>query len=839
MDLSSYTIKTVQEIQNEFKTSERGLSKAEVLNRQVKYGLNKIEAREIHWWQILFRQFKSSFIYLLFIAAFLAFFLGEKIDAVLILAFMLINVFLSFVQEFRSEQALKFLKKYIVPQVLVRRENQEMVISSYELVPGDFIFVKAGDIIPADTRFTETQNLVVDEEVLTGESVPVSKIEAPLQTPATEIYQAKNIGFSGTAVIKGQGAGIVLATGKNSTIGKIAKLTIETKKESIFEKNLLKFSKFILKLILITLTVVFLANIFIREGKIDIIEFLIFSIALAVSAIPEPLPAVTTISLSLGALRLAKNKVVVKRLSAVEDLGSIEILCSDKTGTLTENKLTVAQICSQDPKEALFYANLTSEILDKDKGVKTYDPFDIALWERLSEEDKKKIKFYKKIYEIPFDPGRKRNSALLQNGELVVRGAPELLIKAAINLAEEEKNNLLEWFSKEGENGRRVLAVGKKKFAGSYYEPAEEEKGLQILGLISFVDPIKSTAWQAIKNAKNLGVQIKILTGDSKEVSSSVAYELGLIKSKSEVLLGEELDKMSSEEQKEAVEKYSVFARVSPEQKYKIVQLLQKKYEVGFLGEGINDAPALKIANLALVVPSAAPISAEVSDIVLLEKSLDVIINGIAEGRKIFTNISKYIKITLSSNLGNFYALAFASFLIKFLPMLPIQILLLNLLSDFPMIALAADQVDPRELKRPKLYNMREIALLTTILGATSTIFDFIFFGLFYRISPAVLQTNWFIGSVLTELALIYSLRTKLLFFKAKRVSNILLGLTGIAFFAALIIPFSYFGQNFFKFIKPESQHLALVFVVVVGYFVVTEVVKLLYYRYFNHEEKR
>lgn len=836
MKFSYHTTKTTEEIFAELKTTKTGLDKKEATKRFDKYGPNEIATKEVRWQQIFFRQFKSPFIYLLAAAALLSFLLGENINGVLILIFVGINSALGFFQEYHAEKALKLLKKYIISRARVRRENQEVIIDSRQVVPGDLVIVEAGDIIPADIRFLEQNNLMVNEQILTGESVPISKIDTPLKKEETEIYQAKNIGFSGTTVTSGKGVGVVIATGKNTIFGQIARLTGETLRESTFAKGIQKFSKFILRLIVVTLVFVFLANIIIKQEP-DPIELLIFSIALAVSVIPEALPVVTTVSLSRGALRLAKSKVIVKRLSSIEDLGSMEILCTDKTGTLTENILTVDKILAENEKECLSYISLAAPFLGEKKR-EPNNAFDIALWQKLPKEEKTKISNYKRIAEIPFDPVRRCNSVLIEKNnlcELIVRGAPEVIFDAC-DISKSERKKLDEWTSQEGKMGRRVLAVAKKKFKKVSHYSEKEESGLSLIGVVSFVDPIKKTAKQTIKHAHNLKLKIKILTGDSPEVAGAVAYEVGLAKSPEEVITGEKFFSLTPAEQLMAAEKYSVFARVSPEQKYQIIQLLQKKYEVGFLGEGINDAPALKIANVALAVSGAADIAREASDVILLKKSLEVIVDGVKMGREIFANTLKYIKITLASNFGNFYAIAVASLLITFLPMLPVQILLVNLLSDFPMIAIATDKVDRAELKRPRAYNVKDIVFITTILGLVSTIFDFIFFGLFYRISPGVLQTNWFIGSILTELVLIFSLRSVLPFFKASRPSPTLFWLSAAAFAATIIIPLTNAGQKIFYFVKPQTSHLILILVIVVCYFVVTESVKLFYHRILNHK---
>ena len=382
-----------------------------------------------------------------------------------------------------------------------------------------------------------------------------------------------------------------------------------------------------------------------------------------------------------------------------------------------------------------------------------------------------------------------------------------------------------------GNQGNRVLAVGIKKLKELKVDIVNEEKNLEFQGLLSFIDPVKPTAFEAIKKAEKLGVDIRILTGDSREVATAVAYNVGLIKNKNEVITGDEFMSQTPVNQADSIEKYQIFARVTPEQKYKIIQLLQKKHEVGFLGEGINDAPALKIANVAIVVDSAADIARDAADIVLLHKSLRVIVEGIKLGRETFANTNKYIKATLSSNFGNFYTVAIASLLVNYLPLLPLQILLINLLTDFPMIAVATDSIEGEELKNPKSYDIKQIAFIATLLGVVSSVFDSLFFILFSRISPSVLQTNWFIGSILTELLFLFSIRTKLPFWKAAKPSNIILIFTLVAGISAVIIPFTRFGQNIFSFIKPSIPDLILIIFLVISYFISTEIVKILYYR--------
>jgi Mg2+-importing ATPase len=592
-------------------------------------------------------------------------------------------------------------------------------------------------------------------------------------------------------------------------------------------------------MIVIILVILFIVNLLIKGSSANIPELVLFSIALAVGVVPEALPIVTTIAFSRGALKLAKHKVIVKRLSAIEDLGSIEILCTDKTGTLTENSLTVSAVQAENQEECLTMATLASiSLVDTHKEVN--NAFDVALLKKLSPAHKKALQTYQRVSELPFDPERKRNSVVVQYDDsykLIVRGAPEVIFKLCEKSQKDQLKNWQTWLEKEGLQGRRVIAIAEKIFTkkDTTYT-AKDESNLQCIGLISFVDPIKKSTHYAVEQAKRLGVEIKILTGDNKQVAGAVAHQIGLIAHPEEVLTGEELEQQTLEKQQELVKKYHVFARVSPEQKYYIIELLRAQKEVGFLGEGINDAPALKMAQVGIVVNGAALIAKEAADIVLLQNSLADIIDGIKEGRQIFSNIIKYIKLTLISNFGNFYAIAAAALILPFLPMLPIQILLLNLLSDFPMITLSLDTVDGEELRRPKTYNIREVVLISLLLGIVSTLFDFIFFAAFRHSPPTLMQTSWFMGSVLTELVLIFSIRTRFIFWKAKAPHSLLITASLIAAGITILLPFSFIGHSLFQFAVPNWGSIKLIVFIVCGYFIANESIKLLYYRFTNHE---
>lgn len=826
----------VETVYSELSTQKGGLSKSEASRRLGLYGKNQTSSDAISWVSILLRQFKSPFSYLLLGAFAITLLLGEQFDSLMIILFVAINTILGFIQEFRSEKTVSLLNSYLERKTKVIRDNEAVIIPSSEIVPGDIVVLEPGDIVPCDLRLSECFSISIDESVLTGESMSVYKDNEVLSS-VSELYDARNISFGGTTVLSGEGRGIAIATGKDTVYADIAKLTSGVTRESLFEKEIAKFSKFILWMVIVTLGLIIVANLLLHK-EVALYEILFFSIALAVSVIPEALPVVTTFSLSIGAARLTKKHVVVKRLSAIEDLGGIEVLCSDKTGTLTQNNLSIEDVIPYadfSKKELVTFASLASQYTktNRNKGNRAFEE---AIYNSLDEESKRALTSYERIAEFPFDPERKRASSILSfknKKYLIVRGAPEEVFSLLAAKQKSDIDTLKSHINRKGENGVRCLAIAMRELPHNYATNLSDlEKELTLVGCISFVDPIKDTTQKAVDDARKLGVQVKIITGDSAEVAGAVAFETGLIEVKNEVLEGADFEKMTQEEKHNAVTKYHVFARISPSQKYSIIELLKERYQVGFLGEGINDAPALKSANVGLVVDDASDIAREAADVVLLDKSLSVIIDGIREGRSVFANTNKYITATLSSNFGNFFAIAIVSLIIDFLPMLPLQILLVNLLSDFPMISIATDSVDSESIDTPSKYSIRNFAFIALLLGLVSTVFDILFFSFFKSGTPQYLQTHWFIGSILTELVFIYSIRTKGPFWKAVRPPLLIVLLTVLGVIMAITIPYTELGKTYFDFVNPTSQTLFVILMLTASYFIVTELVKNLYYRY-------
>lgn len=834
---------------DEMKASQSGLSEKEAQIRLLQFGRNEITVKKWNAFEIFVRQFKNPFVYLLFGAAIISIFLKEFIDAAVIAVFLLFNGILGFYQEFKSEKIVEKLKSFIVEKAKVYRDGKLEIIDRLKVVKGDIVSVEQGDLIPADIRIVESINLTIDESILTGESATVVKNYGQMEN-AKEIFEAQNLGFFGTTVMSGSGKGIVVATGGDTQVGIISELAGRTERKSGFEDMVTSFSKFVLNSVLATLAVLFFANLILKGFDINIGETLLFTLALAVSVVPEALPVVTAITLSKGALKLAKEKVVVKRLSALEDLGNIEVLCSDKTGTLTKNELELANCMSFDQQNCFFFGAILATGYDE-KTIKG-NQFDFAIWQKTEDAIKQKILSQKVIWYSPFDPSRRISSITICDEDknenyLIIKGAPEEILAKSKYISNDGKEELLEAhidkfkskFSELGRNGFRVLAVAIKKVPKKKEYGGKDEKDFVFMGFFSFYDPLKPTTKTAIEQAEKLKVEVKIITGDSLEVAEYVAKEAGILKDGEKGVSGRDLENMSHGDFTKAVIDLKVFARVSPEMKYRIIQEIQKHKPVGFLGEGINDAPALKLANVAIVVESGADVSKEVSDVVLLRKDLKVIVDGIYEGRKIYANIIKYIKYTLAGNFGNFYAIAGISLIIPYLPMLPAQILLTNILSDMPLVAVANDNVDHQELRRPGHYNIREMALIAVMLGLVSSFADFVFFGMFFKYGEQTVQTMWFIESILAEIVLIFSIRTRLPILKARPPTKVLIFSCLAAAAATIALPFTAFGQNVFNFIRPTKEFVLMIGVLIAVYFILTEAVKVWYYRSHNNGDIR
>jgi Mg2+-importing ATPase len=785
-----------------------GLTTREVLEKQKQFGKNNIAQPRFRFLRLLGRQFKSVFIILLLLASAVTFLLGEPFDASFMLLFVFLGIGLSLFQEYKSNSAADKLQSYLIKTVTVRRNNSDAEIPVTELVPGDMLKLESGEIVPADAVIRHASGFQVDETAFTGESIPVFKIASE-----SEVVPDESKLLQGTVVVRGLAYAEVTATGANTRLAQIAHTASTLESVSELTKGVDRLSTFILRTTLITLLFVVIANVVIEGAGADIPHLLIFAIALAVSVIPEALPLVMTFSLSHGALRLAKQHVIVKRLSSVQDLGSIELLCTDKTGTITENKLVYQNdyVILECPWHPLVLSELTAHDLNE----RHPEPFDRATHEVLSEAQRTQVAEYCLIEEEPFDPELRSNGARVQHkdGSLVHirRGSPEYFFEQ--NLV--SRSVVGTWLQDEEVKGHRVLGV-------SY----DTGNGPRFGGFVSFADTLKPTTKETLKQAHDLNIAVTIITGDSLLVAEAIGREVALVSHQSQVIETHAFFALPIHEQHERIGDIRVFARTTPEQKLSLISLLKERYTVGFLGEGINDAAALKAASVSLVVQSASDVAREIADIILLKSDLHVIIQGIRLGRETHANTLKYIRATLVSNFGNFYAVAIGSLFITFLPMLPKQLLLLNLLSDFPMMAIAFDRVSKAEVVQPQKYDFRSLYIIFITLGLVSTVFDFMWFGLFYKEGAQILQTNWFIASVVSEIALLFSIRTMLPIGKAGAPAPIIIWLSGFAFISTLLLPLIPLTAHYFEFTPPSWGDYALIISLTLLYFVVTEMVK-------------
>ncbi len=828
--------------------NERGLSHSEAAIRLAQGGKNEIPVSgKRHALHILATQFSNTLVIVLIAAALISFFLGNTIEALVILAIVAFNSILGFVQEYRAGRALEELNTYVSMKSKVLREGEMLEIDSKELVAGDVVYLNIGDIVPADIRLIWSDDFTADESALTGESFPVLKSPGALPAHSgTTAQELRNAALMGTVAASGEAHGIVVATARKTFFGTTAAYLEKEDKPTDFEKSIRQFSTFLLKITVFMTAFIFAANFFLGKGFLD---SFVFAIALAVGITPEVLPVIITISLSHGALKMAKKSIVVKKLNAIEGLGNIDTLCCDKTGTLTEGNLSLEGLCDLEgkPDKRLIVYSVLCNSAKTTKGKKLIGHgIDKAILQ--SVEAKRAASEAEKFTVLDmneFDFTRRRMSALVREKSknlLIVKGAPSSILQACHYAAFGGKKKIIDAkfaakimaISQEHEQkGLVVIALAQKEMQKSSSHKSDET-GLTFLGFLLFSDPPKHTAKDALRHLQNMGVGIKILSGDSVFVTKKVCGDVGLEIVEGRVISGSELAALSRQQFEEYAMKYNVFARVTPEQKYLLVESLNREgHIVGFLGDGINDAPALKAADVGISVDSGADVAKQASDVILLHKSLGVLALGITEGRRTFANITKYVTNTVSANYGNMFTVAFSSLFLKFIPLLPAQILLNNFLTDFPLTSVSTDNVDAQTLHKPSKWDMKYIRKFMYVFGILSSLFDLLLIVpilLLFHASDSAFRTSWFIFSALTELVVLFSLRTKGPFYLS-RPSNLLIAMSAITAVLCIIIPLSPFGQELFGFESPPLPVFALMAGLLCLYFIVAELAKWVFYR--------
>ncbi len=823
-------------------TADAGLSTAEVTRRQARYGPNAVSSHRARLLPVLWHQVKSPLLALLLAAAVASYFVGEKSDAVIIGVILALSVGLGFINEYRAEKAAEALHSQIRHDTVARRDGRPARIDITTLVPGDVIDLALGDIVPADIRLLNTTGLSCDEGVLTGESLPVNKTSE--ETPVgAALADLTGCALMGTVVHAGNGRGVVVATGAGTEFGAIAAGLSTHQLDTEFQVGLRKFSM-LLVYVAGTLTAsIFVLNVILHK---PIMDALLFSLAIAVGITPQLLPAVVSSSLAAGSRRMSARKVLVKRLVCIEDLGDIDVLFTDKTGTLTEGRIDyVRAIPADGPAGAgdsaadavLRWGLLATENVQKDGHAVGGNPLDDALWASAAPGARTAAAGYTTIAALPFDHDRNMTSALVRDHTgaftLVTKGAPENVLTRCTRIPAAASTALAAEFAA----GNRVVAVATRVAAHTTAVTAADEHDLHLQGFLVFLDPPKKDAAAALRRLAGLGLAVKVVTGDNPAVAEKVCHELGLTDQPTAdagTLTGADLATLDDAALAAAITHTTVFARVSPADKARIVRVERRTGGgVAFLGDGVNDALALHAADVGISVDSATDVAKDAADVILLEKDLDVLADGVSEGRRIFANTIKYVLMGTSSNFGNMFSAAGASLFLNFLPMLPSQILLNNLLYDASQLAIPTDHVDEEQLRRPSHWDIAFIRRFMIFFGPLSSVFDFLTFAVMlwvFHSGPAQFRSGWFVESLATQVLVIFAIRTRRVPFFRSHPS---LPLTLAALAAAAIggvLPSTPLAHTL-GFQPLPAAFFAALAAMILGYLVLIELGKRIFYR--------
>ena len=827
-----------------------GLSQAEADSRLKQYGLNEIarEKRQSVLMRLL-NNVKNPLVILLTALGVVSFLTGDMRATVVIFFMVLLGVVLRFYQEMRADNAAEKLKAMVSNTATIVRNGLEAEVSLRMLVPGDIIRLAAGDMVPADIRVLSAKDLFLNQSTLTGESLPVEKKADPVSADIQNPLDLPNICFLGSNVESGSATAVVVHTGDQTYFGSLATSIIGQRVLTSFDKGINQFTWLMIRFIAVMVPAVFLIN---GLTKHNWLEAFLFAVAVAVGLTPEMLPMIVTVNLSQGALTMARKKVIVKRLNAIQNFGAMDVLCTDKTGTITEGKIVLEKhldVLGEPSEKVLQYGYLNSY---HHTGLKNLLDEAILDHEELEERLKAKEK-YRKIDEIPFDFVRRRMSVVIEDetglNTLICKGALDEVMSqcSRVEVNGEVVGKSPEYDAKSrqmvaelNEEGFRVIALGYKQMPGATDEPVyaiKDESDLILLGFLAFLDPPKATAAEALRRLHGLNVDVKILTGDNEIITAYICKQVGM--PVENLLLGSQIEAMDEGQLAEAVSATSVFARLVPAHKERVIRALQSKGHVaGFMGDGINDAPALKAADVGISVDSAVDIAKESSDIILLENSLLILEQGVMEGRRVFGNIIKYIKMAASSNFGNMFSVVGASAFLPFLPMLPIQVLTNNLLYDFSQTTIPTDEVDAEWLTKPRKWAIGEIQRFILFIGPISSIFDYLtFFIMLYVFNawtdPALFHTGWFVESLFTQTLIIHVIRTNKIPFIESRASLPLIVTSLIIVAVGAWLTVSPLADAL-GFVPLPPQYWLLLAVMLVCYVTLTQVVKTWFVRRFG-----
>ena len=837
---STFWSEAPEELLNELQSGSNGLTSAEATERLTKYGYNTLLKNEnVGTFMLFISQFKSPIILILIVAAIISVFVGDGTNASIIFVIIFISGMLSFWQERGAKHAVEKLLAIVQIKATVLRDGKPVEIPTDQIVPGDVIILNAGDVIPGDSYILEEKDLFVLEAALTGETYPVEKTITTLPKD-TALSKRINCLWMGTHVVSGTAKAIIVKTSKDTEFGQVSERLNIKPPETEFERGVTKFGYLLMQATLFLVLMIFAINVYFHR---PVLEAFLFSLALAVGLTPQLLPAIISINLAHGAKAMAEKKVIVKRLASIENFGSMNILCSDKTGTLTEGTVhlhSVLDAQGNNSEKPLFYAYLNASFESGftnpiDETIRSYKNFD--------------LKDYSKIEEIPYDFIRKRLSILVKNKEqsiMVTKGAFEKILEICSFVEKEngpveslEKVNreeIMKIYEELGAQGLRVLGMAYKNIEEGIKLEKVQEAEMVFSGFLVFYDPPKKDIARTISELKEMGISLKIITGDNKLVAASVAKEIGL--ANEIVLTGADISHMTNRDLSSVVNNVNIFAEVEPSHKETIVMALRKAGNVvGYMGDGINDVSAFHIADVSISVDDAVDVAKGTADIVLLEKNLEVLAQGVKEGRRTFNNTLKYVFMAGSANFGNMFSMAGVSLFLSFLPLLPQQILVANLLTDFPELSIATDNIDDEMVTKPRRWNISLIRRFMLVFGLVSSVFDYLTFGILLMVFSANVQqfrTGWFIESVISASMAVLVIRTRRPFYKSKP-SRSLFTMTMLIGAVVIILPFTPLGA-ILGFVPLGVKFYAALAVIVLLYIVSLEVVKKIFYNYLYAE---
>lgn len=848
---------SLENIFKEFKTSLNGLSFEEVEDKKERYGNNILDLKNNNTiWNRIKEVFINPFNLVLIFVAIVTFFtdvvIPEKKDYLtftLISSTIIISAMISFFQQTNSDNAVKKLKKMISNKIEVIREGKQTTIDVEEIVPGDIVKLSSGDMLPGDVKFIEIKDLFIDQASLTGESNPVEKF-VNLKNEDAELTELSNIGFTGTNVVSGSALAVIIATGSKTYFGSMAKSLYSVNEKNSFEKGIDSVSKLLIRLIIVMVPIIFFINIFVKS---DLWSSLIFAITIAVGLTPEMLPVIITTTLAKGAVDMSKKKTIVKRLGSIQTFGEMNILCTDKTGTLTEDEIVLEKymdVGGNESRKVLKHAFLNSYF---QTGLRNL--IDVAIIARAEKENMNILKEkYIREDEIPFDFSRRRMSVVLkdENGkrQLITKGAVDEVMSICsyididgkgIEFTPELRKNAYKVYEKNNHEGLRIVAIAQKNNIHEIESfGVNDEQDMVLIGFVGFLDPPKKSASEAITALEKHGVITVVLTGDSEGVAINVCKKVGI--STKNFLTGKDVEQMTDEQLKTKSKECYLYSKLSPLQKQRIVKIYQEQGNtVGYMGDGINDSPPLKQTDVGISVDTAVDIAKETADIILLEKDLNVLEQGVIIGRKTFTNILKYLKMATSGNFGNMLSIIIASIFLPFLPMLPVHILIQNLLNDFAQIGMPFDNVDSQYLQRPKKWNTKGLKKFMIIFGGISTILDILCFIIlwfimkFNTMEKAVLfQTGWFSFGIISQTLIIYLMRTSKIPITNSKPSKKLIISTLSIVFITIIISFTNIAI-IFDLSKLPIEYGFMMLLLLVTYAIIIQMYKKIYLK-FNKE---